>query len=121
MNTLEPYRVIKLPPVRPSVTHKFRVGGCEAYMIIGLTEQGQPAELFVKISKQGSTLSGLVDSFCRALSMALQYGLPLEKVISKFEGMRFEPSGATTNPKIPTADSLVDYIARYLRMNWGTA
>ena len=107
-----------LPPTRESVTHKFRLGAQECYLTVGLTPDGQPMEVFVKISKHGGTLSGLLDSFCRAFSLALQYGLPLDKAVGAFRDMRFEPMGDTDDPDIPNALSLVDYIVRWLARHW---
>jgi len=103
-----------LPPDRDSVTHKFQIMGHEGYLTIGLFENGQPGELFVKMSKEGSTLSGLMQAFCRAFSLALQFGLPLEEAVRRFKDMRFEPMGTTGNPDIPEAKSIIDYVARYL-------
>ena len=103
-----------LPPVRQSITHKFQIMGHEGYLTIGLFEDGQPGEIFIKMAKEGSTLSGLVQGFCRAFSLALQYGLPLPEAVQRFKGMRFEPMGTTSNPEIPEASSIIDYVARYL-------
>ena len=108
-----------LPSTRKSVTHKFSIGGHEGYLTVGLFEDGRPGEIFVKISKEGSTLSGLVQGFTRAFSLCLQHGLPLREACDRFRGMRFEPLGATTNPEIPEATSLLDYVARYLDLRWG--
>ncbi|MFA9477733.1 hypothetical protein ACERK3_05425 [Phycisphaerales bacterium AB-hyl4] len=107
-----------LPPVRQSVTHKFQIMGHEGYLTIGLFDDGQPGEIFIKMAKEGSTLSGLVQGYCRAFSLALQYGLPLHEAVSRFKGMRFEPMGATSNPDIPEAMSIIDYVARYLEVNF---
>ncbi len=103
-----------LLPSRDSITHKFQIMGHEGYLTIGLFENGTPGEVFVKMSKEGSTLSGLMQAFCRALSLALQYGLPLEEAVRRFKDMRFEPMGTTANPDIPEAKSIIDYVARYL-------
>lgn len=92
--------------------------GHEGYLTIGLFEDGQPGEIFVKMSKEGSTLSGLVQGFCRAFSLALQYGLPLDEAVRRFKGMRFEPMGATSNPDIPEALSIIDYVACYLELKF---
>jgi len=108
----------QLPPVRDSVTHKFTIMGHEGYLTIGLFEDGQPGEIFIKMAKEGSTLSGLVQGFCRAFSIALQYGLPLEEAVRRFKGMRFEPMGQTSNPDIPEATSIIDYVARYLEFRF---
>ncbi|MEE9405664.1 MAG: hypothetical protein V3V20_12295 [Algisphaera sp.] len=103
-----------LPPDRDSLTHKFQIMNHEGYLTIGLFENGQPGELFVKMSKEGSTLSGLMQAFCRAFSLALQFGLPLDEAVSRFKDMRFEPMGTTGNSDIPEVKSIIDYVARYL-------
>ena len=103
-----------LPATHESITHKFSIAGHEGYLTIGLFENGQPGELFVKMSKEGSTLSGLMQAFCRAFSLALQFGLPLDEAVMRFKDMRFEPMGTTGNPDIPEAKSIIDYVARYL-------
>jgi len=107
-----------LPPVRDSLTHKFQIMGHEGYLTIGLFEDGRPGEIFVKMAKEGSTLSGLMQGYCRALSLALQYGLPLEEAVRRFKGMRFEPMGMTGNPDIPEALSIIDYVASYLEVEF---
>lgn len=107
-----------LPNTRDSVTHKFQIMGHEGYLTIGLFEDGSPGEIFIKMAKEGSTLSGLVQGFCRAFSIALQYGLPLHEAVIRFKGMRFEPMGMTSNPDIPEASSIIDYVARYLELNF---
>jgi len=109
-----------LPPTRASLTHKFSVGGHEGYLTVGLHEDGRPGELFLKISKEGSTVSGLCQAFCRAFSLAMQYGLPVEDACQRFKGMRFEPQGMTSNPNIPEASSIVDYIACFLEHEFTT-
>lgn len=103
-----------LPSTRESITHKFSVGNHEGYLTVGLHPDGTPGEIFMKMSKEGSTLSGMCQSFSRAFSLSLQYGLSVEDAVVRFKGMRFEPMGPTNNPDIPVASSLVDYIARYL-------
>lgn len=107
-----------LPTTRESVTHKFSVANHEGYLTIGLHPDGRPGEIFLKMAKEGSTMSGMCQSFCRAFSLALQYGLPVEDAVARFKGMRFEPMGHTNNPEIPMAHSIVDYIARYLEVNF---
>ncbi len=107
-----------LEATRESITHKFQIMGHEGYLTIGLFDNGQPGELFVKMAKEGSTLSGLMQAFCRAFSLALQYGLPLEEACRRFKDMRFEPMGMTTNPDIPEAKSIIDYVARYLEVEF---
>ncbi len=107
-----------LSSTRQSVTHKFQVMGHEGYLTIGLFDNNQPGEIFIKMSKEGSTLSGLIQAFCRAFSLALQFGLPLGEAVSRFKGMRFEPMGHTSNPDIPEALSIIDYVARYLELEF---
>ncbi len=104
----------RLPLTRRSVTHKFSISGHEGYLTIGLFDDGSPGEVFIKIAKEGSTLSGLVQGFCRAFSLALQYGLSVPDACARFRGMSFDPMGATSNPRIPQASSILDYVARYL-------
>jgi ribonucleoside-diphosphate reductase alpha chain len=104
----------KLPDERKSITHKFDIAGHEGYIIAGMYEDGQPGEIFITMSKEGSTISGLMDSFATAISIALQYGVPLRGLVDKFSHMRFEPSGFTKNPDIPMAKSIMDYIFRWL-------
>lgn len=107
-----------LPDTRQSITHKFTIGGLEGYLTVGLHPDGRPGEVFLKVAKEGSTISGLCQAFCRAFSLSLQYGLNVEDAVKRFKGMRFEPMGATSNPDIPEASSVVDYIARYLEMHF---
>jgi len=104
----------KLPDERRALTHKFSVAGHEGYVTVGLYEDGTPGEIFLTMAKEGSTISGLMDAFATAISLTLQYGVPLEALVEKFSHMRFEPAGFTKNPEIPIAKSLVDYIFRYL-------
>ncbi|HEY0705497.1 MAG TPA: hypothetical protein VGG33_01800, partial [Polyangia bacterium] len=104
----------KLPDERRSVTHKFSVAGHEGYIHVGLYENGQPGEIFVRMAKEGSTISGLMDSFATAISLALQHGVPLKLLVDKFSRTRFEPAGFTGNPEIPRATSIMDYLFRYL-------
>ncbi|MFZ9915576.1 MAG: hypothetical protein ACO3IB_09640 [Phycisphaerales bacterium] len=103
-----------LPETRRSVTHKFSIAGHEGYLTVGLFEDGRPGEIFVKMSKEGSTLSGLMQGFCRAFSLCLQHGLPLSEACQRFRGMRFEPMGMTSNPDVPECSSILDYVANYL-------
>ncbi len=107
-----------LPATRDSVTHKFAVDGHEGYLTIGLYPDGSPGELFLKISKEGSALSGMCQAFCRAFSLAIQHGLTVREAVIRFKGMRFEPLGSTNNPEIPHAESIVDYVARYLELHF---
>ena len=104
----------KLPDERQSLTHKFSIGGHEGYITVGLYEDGSPGELFITMAKEGSTISGLMDSFATAISYALQYGVPLKFFVDKFSHVRFEPSGWTGNQQIPYAKSIMDYIFRWL-------
>ena len=103
-----------LPVERHSLTHKFGVAGHEGYLTIGMYEDGAPGEIFIVMAKEGSTLSGVMDSFATTCSMALQYGVPLKVLVDKFTHTRFEPSGFTSNPQVPYAKSVMDYIFRYL-------
>ena len=104
----------KLADERRSITHKFDIAGHEGYITVGMYEDNTPGEIFVSMSKQGSTISGLMDSFATAISYALQYGVPLQFLVDKFAHMRFEPSGFSKNPQIPYAKSIVDYLFRWL-------
>ena len=99
----------RLPDERHSLTHHFSVGGQEGYVTVGLYEDGLPGELFIRMAKEGSTVSGLMDSFATAVSLALQYGVPLRVLCDKFSHTRFEPTG-WSNPKIGYAKSLTDYV-----------
>ena len=114
------YRVRRerLPDTRNSVTHKFNVGGHEGYINVGLYPDGRPGELFITMAKEGSTIGGLMDCFGTAISMSLQYGVPLEVLVNKFSHTRFDPMGHTTNPEIRIAKSVVDYIFRWMGMNF---
>jgi ribonucleoside-diphosphate reductase alpha chain len=105
---------------RQSLTHKFRVGDQEGYITVGLYEDGTPGEVFIKIAKEGSTVSGLTDAVALLTSIALQYGVSLDKLADKLEQTRFEPYGITANPDIPFATSLLDYVFRWLRLHFGT-
>ncbi len=104
----------KLPNERSSLTHKFSIGGHEGYITVGMYEDGTPGEIFIKMAKEGSTLSGFMDGFALSVSIGLQYGVPLKALVDKFVHSRFEPSGFTGNPEIPYAKSVLDYIARWL-------
>jgi ribonucleoside-diphosphate reductase alpha chain len=110
----------KLQEERASITHKFKVGDHEGYLTVGLYPNGDPGELFVKMAKEGSTVSGLMDSFALAVSLALQYGVPLKTFCEKFAHTRFEPSGWSGNPEIGYAKSIMDYIFRWLQMRFLT-
>ena len=102
------------PPIAHAICHKFDIAGHEGYIHVGFYEDGTPGEIFIKMAKEGSTISGLMDTIGVLTSMALQYGVPLEVLVSKFSHVRFEPSGFTKNPEIPMAKSLIDYIFRFL-------
>jgi ribonucleoside-diphosphate reductase alpha chain len=104
----------RLPDTRQSITHKFNITGHEGYLNVGLYPDGRPGELFITMAKEGSTVGGLMDSFGTAISMSLQYGVPLEVLVNKFSHTRFEPMGNTTNPDIRIAKSMVDYIFRWM-------
>jgi ribonucleoside-diphosphate reductase alpha chain len=104
----------KLPYERASVTHKFSVSGQEGYITAGMYEDGRPAEIFIRMSKEGSTLSGVMDGLALTVSVGLQYGVPLKVFVDKLLNTRFEPAGITANPNIRFASSLLDYIARWL-------
>jgi ribonucleoside-diphosphate reductase alpha chain len=109
----------RLPDERPSLTHKFSIAGHEGYLHIGLYPDTQmPGEIFITMAKQGSTIAGLMDAFATAVSISLQYGVPLEDLCQKFSHMRFEPSGFTNNRQIPIAKSVMDYIFRYLSLKF---
>src|SRR2546423_4524734 len=103
-----------LPSERTAVTHKFDIAGHEGYITVGLYPDGTPGEIFLKMAKEGSTVSGLMDSFATTVSVALQYGVPLRDLVNKFAHVRFEPSGFTGNQEIPIAKSIIDYIFRWL-------
>ncbi len=104
----------RLPDEREAITHKFSIAGHEGYITVGLYEDGTPGEIFITMSKEGSTISGLMDAFATSVSMALQYGVPLRVLVEKFQHMRFEPSGFTGNRDIPIAKSVLDYMFRWL-------
>ena len=109
----------RLPNERDGVTHKFSIGGHEGYLTVGLyPDTRQPGEIFIRMSKEGSSISGLMDSFATAISLALQYGVPLSTLVDKFIHSRFEPSGFTGNKEIPMAKSVMDYIFRYLALRF---
>ena len=104
----------KLPDERRSITHKFSIGGHEGYITVGMYDDGSPGEIFITMAKEGSTISGLMDSFATAVSFNLQYGVPLKFLVDKFAHVRFEPSGWTGNQQIPYAKSIMDYMFRWL-------
>ncbi len=104
----------RLPDTRPSITHKFSIEGHEGYINVGMYEDGAPGELFMTMAKEGSTISGMVDAFATSISYMLQYGVPLRDLVQKYSHMRFEPMGRTENREIPMAQSIIDYIFRWL-------
>ena len=108
----------RLAETRASITHKFNIAGHEGYLTVGLYEDGMPGELFITMAKEGSTIGGLMDSLGTAVSVALQYGVPVESLVNKFTHQRFEPAGMTANRDIPFAKSLVDYIFRWMGMEF---
>jgi len=110
----------RLKEERMSVTHKFNIGGHEGYITVGLYPNGEPGEIFIKMAKEGSTVSGLMDSFALAVSVALQHGVPARLLCEKFAHTRFEPSGWSNNPDIGFAKSVVDYIFRWLELRFLT-
>jgi ribonucleoside-diphosphate reductase alpha chain len=113
----KPYRR-KLSNDRIAKTHKFSIAGHEGYITVGLYDDGSPGEVFIKMNKEGSTISGLMDSVAIMLSMSLQYGVPLQTLVDKFKHTRFEPSGYTTNPGIRSTSSIMDYVVQYLEQNF---
>jgi len=108
----------RLPDERQAITHKFSIAGHEGYITVGKFEDGTPGELFIVMSKEGSTVSGLMDSFATAVSLALQYGVPLKVLVDKFSHSRYEPSGITNNPEIRIAKSITDYMFRWLALKF---
>lgn len=118
VSTDQKLRRRRLPDERRALTHKFAVGNHEGYITVGLYDDGTLGELFVTMSKEGSVISGLMDSFATAVSIGLQYGVPLEVLVNKFVHMRFEPSGYTNNPQIRIAKSITDYIFRWLAIKF---
>jgi len=116
-DVIAPFRR-RLPDERQALTHHFSVGGQEGYLTVGLYNDGVPGEIFITMSKEGSTVSGLMDCFATAVSLALQYGVPLKVLCQKFSHTRFEPSGFTGNPEIGYAKSLMDYMFRWLALKF---
>ena len=108
----------RLPTERVSLTHHFAIAGQDGYITVGLFPDGQPGEMFINIAKEGSTLGGLMNSFAKAISIGLQYGVPLKLLCEKFSHTRFEPSGWTSNPEIGFAKSIMDYIFRWLQIRF---
>jgi ribonucleoside-diphosphate reductase alpha chain len=120
LDSQRPPRAVRhrLPAERASVTHKFGLGGHEGYITVGLYPNGQPGEIFIRMAKEGSTVSGLMDSFATAISLALQHGVPLKVLCEKFAHTRFEPSGWTGNEQIGYAKSIMDYIFRWIQIRF---
>ncbi len=116
----QPPRAVRhrLPAERASVTHKFAIAGHEGYITVGLYPNGQPGEIFIRMAKEGSTVSGLMDSFATAISLALQHGVPLRVLCEKFAHTRFEPSGWTGNEQIGYAKSIMDYLFRWIELRF---
>jgi ribonucleoside-diphosphate reductase alpha chain len=108
----------RMPDERRSYTHKFDISGHQGYITAGMYNDGSLGEIFIRMAKEGSVVSGLMDSFATAISLALQYGVPLEVLVDKFSHTRFEPSGITRNPEIPIAKSIMDYIFRWLQLKF---
>jgi ribonucleoside-diphosphate reductase alpha chain len=108
----------RLPDERHSLTHKFSIGGHEGYVTAGLYEDYTVGEIFIVMAKEGSVISGMVDSFATAVSLALQYGVPLRVLVDKFVNVRFEPSGITANPDIRFAKSVTDYVFKWLALKF---
>ncbi len=104
----------KMADTRTAVTHKFDIAGHEGYITVGLFEDGKPGELFITMAKEGSTIDGFLDGIGTLTSLSLQYGVPLEVLVKKFVGRRFEPSGFTRNPDIRSAPSILAYIFRWM-------
>jgi ribonucleoside-diphosphate reductase alpha chain len=122
VQSAEPIPAVRrhLPDERRAITHHFSIAGQEGYLTVGVYEDGQPGEIFITMAKQGSTISGLMDSFATSVSLALQYGVPLDVLCAKLTHVRFEPSGWSGNPKIGYAKSIVDYIFRWLELKFIT-
>lgn len=110
----------RLSDERKAIIHKFQIGSAEGYLTVGLYEDGQPGEIFITMSKESAGISGLVDSFATAISIALQYGVPLKVLVNKFVHAKYEPAGITQNPNIPLAKSIADYIFRWLALKFFT-
>ena len=111
----------KLPRSRASRTFEFRVADCKGWATVGEFEDGSPGEIFLRVSKQGSTMAGIMDAFAISLSHGLQYGVPLRAYVEAFTGMRFEPAGMTDDPELRIASSLIDYLFRRLAVEYLTA
>ena len=108
----------RLPDERRAIVHRFEIAGHKGYIILGLYDDGKPGEIFIAMSKEGSTLSGLLDNVAVASSLLLQNGVPLETLVRKFSSTRYEPSGLTKNRCLPIATSITDYIFRWLGLKF---
>jgi ribonucleoside-diphosphate reductase alpha chain len=108
----------RLPDERRAITHHFSIAGQEGYLTVGVYDDGLPGEIFVRMAKEGSTISGLMDSIATVVSLALQHGVPLEVLCAKFSHTRFEPSGWSGNPKLGYATSLMDYLFRWMELKF---
>ena len=119
-HTAEPAVAVRrrMPDERRAITHHFSIAGQEGYLTVGVYEDGSPGEIFVRMAKEGSTVSGLMDGFATVMSLALQHGVPLKVLCAKLSHMRFEPSGWTGNPRIGYAKSIMDYLARWLELKF---
>lgn len=113
--------MISAPDVRPSITHKFTVGGFKGYLVVELSVIGQPAGLWIKMAKEGSTLAGLMDALAQSVSIGLNAGIPISVYADRFIGTRFEPHGFTRDKDIAEADSILDYIFRWIDLHTGNA
>jgi len=110
---------VRLPDERKALTHKFSISGHEGYLTVGMYPNGKPGEMFISMAKEGSVVSGLMDSFATSVSIMLQYGVPLKVLVNKISHARFEPSGFTSNKEIPIAKSVMDYIFRWMDLKFG--
>ena len=108
----------RLPDTRQAVTHKLDISGHEGYVTVGLYEDGTPGEVFITMAREGSTIGGLMDAIGSLMSLALQHGIPIEVFVKKFANQRFEPCGFTKNPNIPIAKSIMDYIVRWMAIEF---
>lgn len=120
MSTIEPRERRKLPVERVGTTHKFRIGSEKGYLTVNQFDDGTPGEIFLRMDKQGSTVSGFCDAWSIAVSIMLQMGVPLDYIVSKYKGARFEPEGMTENKDIRIATSPVDYAVRWLEQRYGS-
>ena len=111
----------RLPDERRSLVHEFEIAGETGHVIVGFHEDGAVGEIAIKMGKHGSTLSGLLDALSRTISLALEYGAPIDEILNELKGTRFEPSGVTNNPEVPLAGSPVDYLAKagFAKGVWG--